>query len=349
MTSQSTNPGVAVAVEEFRVAEASRSDLRACYDITESVYNADRPDEPIPPFDAVVKLWSQPTWFPLGRRRFWVARTGDGQIAGFAPAYFPEAENGNVAVLDLRVDPDLRRRGIGTAMLRSILPELAREERDLIAGWGLVGDGDGDQWTRSLGFARVQAALHQRLEIAEADPLRWQVPAPSGYRTERWIGAAPDELVGSFARARSAIVDAPHGDSSFDDPVWTVERVRENEADSARRGAELRTVVAVSEQDESVAALTELEFRPDTPDCGYQYDTAVLAGHRGHGLGRFIKAEMLRWVLPDHPAITRVTTSTAADNVFMQRVNEQIGFTTVRTVISVEASLSKVQARLSES
>jgi len=339
---------MSVHVEEFRPTEASRADLQAGYDITKSVVEADRPGDPMPSFDAVVELWSQPTFFPLGRRRFWIARADNGQIVGFVSAQFPDGENRNVAVVDVRVGTDLRRRGIGTTLLRGILPELALEERDLIAGWGLTGGADGDRWTQSLGFARVQATLQQSLVIADADPRRWEVPAPAGYRIERWIGAAPDELVSSFAHARSAIVDAPHGDSSVNDPDWTVERVRENEADSAQRGAELRVVVAVSERDGSVAALTELEFRPGQPESGFQYDTAVLAEHRGHGLGRFIKAEMLRWFLPDHPSVTRVVTGTAADNVFMQRVNEQIGFTTTRSMIDVEAPVPRLQARLSQ-
>jgi RimJ/RimL family protein N-acetyltransferase len=82
------------------------------------------------------------------------------------------------------------------------------------------------------------------------------------------------------------------------------------------------------------------------PDQGYQMDTAVVPAHRGHGLGRFIKAEMLRWLTADRPLIERITTTNAADNVHMIRINSEIGFTTVVVLADIEADLSALRSRL---
>jgi RimJ/RimL family protein N-acetyltransferase len=65
----------------------------------------------------------------------------------------------------------------------------------------------------------------------------------------------------------------------------------------------------------------------------------VTPAHRGHGLGRAVKAHVLRWLLADRPALESVETGTDAANAPMIRVNEQLGFVTDREVVVVSRSL----------
>jgi mycothiol synthase len=95
-------------------------------------------------------------------------------------------------------------------------------------------------WTRN-------ERVTQDLIIAEVDRARWAVPVPVGFHAECWTGTAPEPLVAGYARARTAIRDAPSGRSSYQHPDWTVQRVRACEAAIRARGCELRTVVAVHE------------------------------------------------------------------------------------------------------
>ena len=77
-----------------------------------------------------------------------------------------------------------------------------------------------------------------------------------------------------------------------------------------------------------------------------QQDTAVLPAHRGHRLGVWMKAANLSRLTADHPRISRVTTSNAADNEHMLRVNQQVGFKPdVRTEVR-EAELTLLAVRL---
>jgi len=220
----------------------------------------------------------------------------------------------------VRVQPELRRQGIGTTLLRAVLPEARVHGRDTMTGQ-MRADGDGERWALSLGFRRVQQFALQSLTVADVDPGLWETPAPPGFRAEGWIGAAPQSLVDGFARARTAITDAPTGESSRKFPDWTVQRVRDREAEVRGRGCELRTVVAVDEASGAVAGLTEMEVQPSRPEHAFQLDTAVVAQFRGHGLGRFVKATMMRGLLTDRPRIERVSTQTDASNVHMIRVN----------------------------
>jgi mycothiol synthase len=171
---------------------------------------------------------------------------------------------------------------------------------------------------------------YHRLVLASGRIDRPDEEPPSCYRLARWTGAAPAALVESYAEARAAIHDAPAADSTFRHPSWTVGRVRAHERDLCDRGVEQRVVVAVHEATRAVVGLTELELHPNPPDLGFQSDTAVSAAHRGHGLGRFMKAAMVRWLVEERPAVRRIGTSTAADNTSMIAVNHQTGYRTVR-------------------
>ena len=67
---------------------------------------------------------------------------------------------------------------------------------------------------------------------------------PAGWRLVSWVGAAPDELVESFARARDAMNDAP-APGGVEAPAMTVEEVRRIEETAALRGREVRVTVAL--------------------------------------------------------------------------------------------------------
>jgi hypothetical protein len=55
---------------------------------------------------------------------------------------------------------------------------------------------------------------------------------------------------------------------------------------------------------------------------------------------------MLRWLTADRPLIERITTSNAADNVHMIRINSEVGFTTAIVLAEIEAELSALRSRL---
>ncbi|WP_370078409.1 hypothetical protein [Streptacidiphilus sp. MAP12-16] len=124
--------------------------------------------------------------------------------------------------------------------------------------------------------------VRQTLRIADIGPELWQVREPDGFYVMRWMGTAPEEVVAGFARARTAIEDAPIGESSLEWPEWTVERVRQHEADARTRGCELHTAVAIHRISGEIAGLTEIEIQDGLLDTALQQDTAVLHEYRGH-------------------------------------------------------------------
>ncbi|WP_018352624.1 GNAT family N-acetyltransferase [Longispora albida] len=186
----------------------------------------------------------------------------------------------------------------------------------------------------------------QTLDIPAADPALWEVPAPAGYRVESWNAAVPEEFLVSYAEARTAIADAPSQEHEWEHMAWTPARVREEEAAFAASGQDYRQAVAICEASGEVAGLTEAVVHPAEPEHAQQMDTAVRETHRGHGLGRAIKAELMRSLVAERPAVRQVTTTTASDNVHMIAVNHALGYTDTRGLAYFEATVEELAARL---
>ncbi|MFJ9847877.1 GNAT family N-acetyltransferase [Streptomyces sp. NPDC101150] len=336
---------MSLETEPFTAERASADELRAWYELSVTSTAADYPNSPVPPYDSYVQQLCKPTSY-LGLQRLWVARDNGGVI-GTASAVFPQDENSARAIITVRVSAHNRRRGVGTRLLRAMLPEIHARGCRTIAGQAKAG-GDGEKWTQALGFRTVAQRASHHLNIKSVDPTRWQVPPAPGFRIERWADTAPDDLVQSFAQARNAIADSPTGEASYRHPDWTAERVRQYEVRMRETGESHRYVVAIDERSGAVAGFTEIAIVPQERSHCYQEDTAVLPKFRGLGLGRAIKASMMRWLTTDLPRLEQVHTMTTSDNHHMIRVNAQLGYVTDHVVTSVETEVRVLEAHLAD-
>ncbi|MEU4805464.1 GNAT family N-acetyltransferase [Actinosynnema sp. NPDC023587] len=334
----------AAGITAFTVEDADERDLRGCHRVMLARQLTDRPDEPRLGYESCVGRLRTP--FPgFGPVRHWAARV-DGEVVGLATVHFAEAANSHLGLTDVVVHPESRRRGIGTALLRALLPDLRARHRTAVEGWQVTRGGDGEAWASALGFRTVYTSLLQSLPVPEVDPDLWDVEDPPGYRLERWRGASPEHLLPSYLGARAAIHDVPVDDLGVPSPRWTAELVRHHEADLRGRGVELLGVVAVHEESGAVVGVTEIEVHPHRPHLPFQRDTAVVAAHRGRGLGRWMKADMIHWLLDDFPDVEGVHTATGAENTHMSRVNLSLGFTTVRTMLAVRRGVGELESAL---
>ncbi|MGW5721499.1 GNAT family N-acetyltransferase [Amycolatopsis sp. NPDC003865] len=318
--------------------DAAAADIARCHDLLVACHHADRPGEPPLPLAELAGRWTRSLPGMGPAERLLGFRGGD--LVALAQVYFLEAENSAIGLTHVVVHPAARRAGIGGAMLRAVLPLLRERDRRVIEGWEVVAGTAGEPWAAAMGFRPVRTIVRQELVTAEADRSRWDVPVPAGYRLLRWTGAAPDAVLDSYAAARDAIHDAPLGESDLRWPQWSPARVRAAEAEARAQGLEQRIVAAVHERTGDVAAFTEVCVHPRRPDWGYQRDTAVVAAHRGRGLGRCVKAHMARWLLAERPAVARISTTTGAENEHMIRVNQEVGYRTLPSMIAVQRELS---------
>lgn len=316
-------------------------DFRAWHRVQSAALAHDRPGEPVPSADALQAALT--TTSSRSTLMLWLVRnSGDEPVATASLRLFTDPGRSHLAEVRMTVHPAYRRMGTGSRLLSTVTEAAAGAGCRSLVTEVVAGTPD-EGFLATRDFLPVLRLTWLRLALDDI-PERIRklpgVPHP-GYRLTSWAGVVPDELADSFARARQGMDDMPTGDMDFGDVQWDADRVREAAEVIARRGERLLTVAALSDADGSVAGYTELVLPGDGVGRAQQYDTAVLPAHRGHGLGLWVKAEMLRLVGAEHPLLIEVQTDTADDNRHMLSVNTALGFRPLRRTVEYQLGLAK--------
>lgn len=266
-----------------------------------------------------------------------LAAEDDGTVVGAAELALPLHDNLGAAYGELRVHPDHRRRGVGSALLTAL-------EATAVAAGRTVLDVEQDRslalpdattpFAARHGYTAAQDLAHNDLDLppdgdleALLAPVEAEAGSPAGYRLETWWDEVPEQWLDQQAVLSARMsTDAPNGGTALEPTVWDADRVREGVALARAQGRRALEVVAVHEATATLAGYTRLLVSAASPHVAYQDDTLVLREHRGHRLGMALKARATRELLSALPGVRRVTTWNAEDNVPMLRVNHALGF-----------------------
>lgn len=267
---------------------------------------------------------------PVGRNGGLVAWDGETAV-GVAETWqwYGKRNRGQVDVL-MGVDPDRRRQGVATALMAATADHLRRDGRTAMVTFGRLGDDTVGFW-RSLAIEVSYTEQASELELDDVDGdlmgswIARRAERADDLVLERWRGVAPDRLLDGFRVVRAAMDDAPIHDltweKGFDDRDEIV-----GKDEWMMAGSRTPWVIAAVTPDGEVAGYTCVEVDELCPWRSWQGDTGVAAAHRGRGIGRWVKAEMWRWLRADAPAVTRLETENATDNAAMLAINQAMGF-----------------------
>jgi mycothiol synthase len=313
-----------MGVEEFDFAHASEDERRGLYGVL-AASEAEELREALP-YEACATGWQSPNDLGFAPPRFAVAREG-GQIVGYVSARVTEEEaNDHIALVYLVVLPRLRRRGIGTALLRA-MPSLM-PGRTVAESWNVYEGTAGERFAAARGLRVVTSMTRQRLDVTGL-PEMGEVPA--GYELVTWTGRTPDEFVQACVDGLNAMSDAPFGDTALDSAGYTVDRLRREESNILTAGGD--RWVALALRGGEIAGLTIVEREPSEPTTAEQLHTVVVPAHRGRGLGRLLKTRMLH----ELTGVEVIFTRTSSENEHMLRVNHALGYQDLYTYLAVQA------------
>jgi hypothetical protein len=208
----------------------------------------------------------------------------------------------------------------------------ARENGRTVFGTFALSGSAVEAFWHEAGARPTQVEARRVLDLRKAPPGHFAAlrdgaaQAAAGYSLVTWTGVTPEEHLAGVAGILNAMNDAPHPEA-VEDEFWDPDRVRQR-ADSSlvRMGVRGYSVAAICDATGEMAALTQLEIDPDSPEWGHQGVTAVTRPHRGHRLGLLVKAEMLDWLATPEPKLAQIETGNASTNQHMIAVNEALGY-----------------------
>jgi GNAT superfamily N-acetyltransferase len=262
----------------------------------------------------------------------------------------PMRDNPHFCAVEVRVLPDARRRGFGTALLAALSDRARMTGRTTMTlrvdePPGEEGRSAGRAFATRQGFTCATSEVRRDLALP-VDPARLDAvdsecrAHAAGYRLRTWQDRCPDDLVDDRAALGARMsTDAPLGELDWHPETWDAARVRRNEALVAQQGRSFLAAGAVDDASGRLVAFTELGVPLSRPERVYQWDTLVLPEHRGHRLGTLVKTAVLRLVPERVPQARVVSTWNAAVNAPMIAVNERLGFRTNGSTSSWQRTL----------
>ncbi len=274
------------------------------------------------------------------RRFVMLAAVVGDEVVGEANLHLPIKDNVHFTAVWLSVRPGWRRRGIGSALLEEVERQARAADRTTICVESDTAAGRpaaAEAFAPKQGYAKALVNLRSDLDLPAGDldellaPIEAEARAHAGdYDVLTWWDDVPEQWLDQRAVLSARMsTDAPMGDLATEEEVWDAERVREAFRVARAQGRRVVETVAVHRASGQAVAFTNIGIAEHTPDMAYQWDTLVLAEHRGHRLGQLVKAANLRALRAELPGVRRVVTWNADVNEPMLRVNRELGFESV--------------------
>ena len=242
---------------------------------------------------------------------------------------FDTKQNLHAAHARMVVHPEHRRRGLGQAIAEQLERVARREGRHTITFGTSSNAPAGETYARNL---KAQPALPMRVSRLDLQTLpqdlltKWLVrPESDPYRLHVWT-RLPDEYLERGADMMMVMNTAPKGDLDMDDWVITPEMIRAWDAMIEEAG-EVRYFMAVEDtRSGQLDGYTETFWDAERAALVYQGATAVRPSARGLGLGKWLKAAMLKHVQENCPGARWIRTNNANVNEAMLGINVALGF-----------------------
>ncbi len=281
--------------------------------------------------------------------RHFVAVGADGSVLGLvAPTHFTEGENGHLQWVDIFVDPDHRRSGMGRALLAKAHEIAVADGRTVMTIDTAASMPAGVAFCEAV---HAELALREYINVVDVDALdigmleRWRSAGPNpaaAYEVLIWEDDYPEEHYPAVAAIIAmAEEDVPLEDLDMAPQVATEAHVREWVAKS-KDVAECVTVVARHIDSGELVGFSELLSRFSDPETIQTSLTMVHRAHRGHGLGKWLKAVALLRGLERWPGAVRVKTENAMSNDAMVGINTLIGFEPRNSILSYQVTTEVV-------
>lgn len=281
-------------------------------------------------------------------RHFVLPGDDGGDVAMVTTAVWKDGTNPNLVWAQLGVHPDHRRRGIGRLLVRKIHDVAVESGRTTIEAGGTSTVPAAKAFAGRIG---ADAALTEHVNVADVREIdrsmlaSWRDEGPHrapDYDVLIYEDIIPEEhyagIAGLFMMADQ---DMPLGDLEYEPQAETAETVRQR-LEQAADHVERVTVLAQHRTSGSLVAFSEIVVVGGNSETLQTTLTVVDRDHRGHALGKWIKAEAVLRSLDRYPDAIRIVTENAVSNTPMLGINTLIGFRPTYEVVDYQVSVEQL-------
>lgn len=273
-------------------------------------------------------------------------------VAAFLTLSYPDdGSSPRVLRTSISVLPAHRRKGLATELLGIAASRARHLGRDMLSGSYFDTVPAGEAFARAVGATKT-LDFHSnvvRIDDLDLDLLRkWRAQGPvrgPGYSVGVVEGMQPDELLDGVAHLYHVLErDMPHP------PSW---EPREYDAGFIRamlsnllRGMDLLSAIAFEDESGAPVGMSQLGRRRSDDSTWFVTTTMVDPEHRGHALGKWVKAVACLEALQRWPRAEWMETGNAFTNKAMLGINHAMGFEHEHTMSDVEVTVDAAEAYL---
>ncbi len=343
-----------VVIEEVDYRALSDDQIRLVNDFANVLRAESNPDDPPTPLEATAaEIRSRPAFAVI--HQFW-GLDADGTLAAEGYTYWMDAkENKHAVSVGISVRPDRRKRGIGRSLLGLLVGVAEAAQRPLMLSGTTDRVPAGEAFSRRVGANAALAQHTNRLVLANVDRdlvRRWVTDGParaSGYSLVTMDSPYPDDRLEAIVDLGDVMNTAPRGDLQLEDRHLTPEQYRQWQTSMLAEGLQGWGLFARHDPSDDLVGYTEVWWSPHQPTTIFQGDTGVRPEHRGHALGKWLKATMLERIFAERPGAEDIRTGNADSNAAMLGINNALGFKPYIAHTSWQVSVERVRAYLDAS
>ncbi len=334
------------AIRQYDLKSLNRAELEAITEFSNTMRAERLPDDPPVPLE---EIQARMTHIPeFVKVHAWGVQDGK-KLVGRADLVLIEMDtNQHLAQIDIDIHPEHRQKGLGRAFLRLVAEGALENQRTLLITGTSSRVPSGADFLARHGFTAGLESSVSQLDLRELQPALaddWIARAlerAAGFEIGFWDGPYPEAELPAIAELMAVMNTAPRGDLEMEDFHFSPEMLRQLEQTTFGAGGKRITAYARERATNRFAGFTEITYHPNRPQILSQGGTGVFPEFRNLGLGRWLKAATLRWVLENLPEARFVRTGNATSNAAMLGINIALGFKPYFTHTDWQGDVSRV-------